>query len=89
MNDVVYAYMCEAQEGHHEDFMRAFFRLRVVDIGRVVRKVIDVTANTAKETGRAVFNLLPEANRIVLVRSYKHLSCVDTDDLKDGLELCI
>jgi nuclear pore complex protein Nup133 len=67
LNDVVYAFMCEIHEGHHEDFMRAFFKLRVEDIGILVEKVLEVTLNTARNTGRPVATLLPEANRIALV----------------------
>ncbi|KAJ7582654.1 hypothetical protein C8J56DRAFT_955381 [Mycena floridula] len=66
LNDVVYAYMSEIQEGHHEDFMRAFFRLHVGDIGLLIDKVPGITINTANETGRSVVNLLPEANQIIL-----------------------
>lgn len=83
LNDVVYAFMTEAEHGHHEDFMRAFFRLRVADIGELLRRVPEVTVNAAKETGRNIAELLPEANAVVLVYFFPSVSlcclitCVD------------
>lgn len=72
LNDAVYAHMCEVQEAHHPDFMRAFFRLRAGDIGLIIQKLPDVAANSAKETGRSIAHLLPETNRTVLVCASLH-----------------
>lgn len=59
--------MEEIGEGHHEDVMRAFFRHRVGDIGRLIRKVTHITTQAAHATGKDISEFLPEANRIVLV----------------------
>lgn len=59
--------MSELEEGHHEDVMRAFFRLHVGDIGRLLPYVAEITTKSAHEMGRSLEALLPEANRIVLV----------------------
>ncbi|KAG5342787.1 hypothetical protein C0989_008737 [Termitomyces sp. Mn162] len=66
LNDAVHAYMQEINEGHHEDVIRAFFRLRVVDIGRLVGKVGEAATQAARLTQRDIIEFLPEANRIVL-----------------------
>ncbi|KAF8077905.1 hypothetical protein FPV67DRAFT_1405325 [Lyophyllum atratum] len=66
LNDAVHAYMAEIGQGHHEDIIRAFFRLRVGDIGLLVRKAGEAATQTARLTGRDMIEFLPEANRIVL-----------------------
>lgn len=66
-NEAVEIYMEGVAEGHHEDIARAFFRLRVGDIGHLLSQVADVTAKLAQESGRDLVELLPEANRIILV----------------------
>jgi nuclear pore complex protein Nup133 len=58
--------MTELHEGSHEDVLRAFFRFRVVDIGRLIKKVKDAATTAARNTGRSVVDFLPEANRIVI-----------------------
>lgn len=67
LNDVVHAYMEDIGEGHHEDVMRTFFRLRVGEIGNIIKKVVAITTEAALLTGRDIIEFLPEANRIVLV----------------------
>jgi nuclear pore complex protein Nup133 len=59
--------MEEIEEAEHEDVMRAFFRLRIGDIGRLIKKVAHVTTQASRATGRNLIEFLPEANRIVLV----------------------
>ncbi|KAF5315570.1 hypothetical protein D9611_004731 [Ephemerocybe angulata] len=66
LNDCVHAYMAEIGERSHEDVMRAFFRSKVSDIGRLIRKLVDVINLSAKQTGRDLSLLLPEANQIVI-----------------------
>ncbi|KNZ71793.1 Nucleoporin [Termitomyces sp. J132] len=66
LNDAVHAYMQEINEGHHEDVIRAFFRFRLVDIGRLVGKVGEAATQAARLTQRDIIEFLPEANRIVL-----------------------
>jgi nuclear pore complex protein Nup133 len=73
LNEAVFAYMNEVGEGHHEDFLRAFFRLRVGDIGDLVPRVTDIIMQTMRDTGRSLSTMLPEANEIILVRtSFSH-----------------
>ncbi|KAJ7285784.1 hypothetical protein C8J57DRAFT_1431461 [Mycena rebaudengoi] len=67
LNEAVENYMDGIEEGHHEDIMRAFFRLHVGDIGELLAQVTDVTAKLAQSDGsRDLSELLPEANRVVL-----------------------
>jgi nuclear pore complex protein Nup133 len=58
--------MSEIGESVHEDVLRAFFRLHVNDIGRLIKKVKDATTVAARNTGHSVADFLPEANRIVI-----------------------
>ncbi|TEB36359.1 hypothetical protein FA13DRAFT_1727949 [Coprinellus micaceus] len=67
LNDCVHAYMAELGELKHEDVMRAFFRTRVAELGRLIRKVAEVIKMSAEQTKRDVYQLLPEANQIVIV----------------------
>ncbi|KAJ7172457.1 methyltransferase type 11 [Mycena filopes] len=66
LNEAVESYMESIQEGHYEDIVRAFFRLRVGDMGSLLSQVTDVTAKLAQNGGRDLVELLPEANRVVL-----------------------
>ncbi|KAG6907355.1 hypothetical protein DXG01_009239 [Tephrocybe rancida] len=66
LNDAVHVYMQEINQGHHEDIIRAFFRLRVADIGLLIRKVGEAATHAARLTQRDIVEFLPEANRIVL-----------------------
>ncbi|KAG5635761.1 hypothetical protein H0H81_010181 [Sphagnurus paluster] len=66
LNDAVHSYMAEIDQGHHEDIIRAFFRLKVADIGLLIRKVAEAATQAAYVTGRDIVEFLPEANRIVL-----------------------
>lgn len=58
--------MTEIGESVHEDVLRAFFRLRVNDIGRLIKKVKDAATVAARNTGRNIADFLPEANCIVI-----------------------
>ncbi|KAF8163334.1 methyltransferase type 11 [Crassisporium funariophilum] len=66
LKDAVVAYMEELDDGPHEDVMRAFFRFRVRDIGKLLKKVLEVVMSSSRSVGGRVAHLLPEANRIVL-----------------------
>jgi nuclear pore complex protein Nup133 len=59
--------MNQVGEGHHADLMRAFFRLRVTDIGRLPPHVRDGTRRMLGEAPTNIPNILSEANGIVLV----------------------
>lgn len=62
--------MNESGGGYHEDFMRAFFKLHVKDLGVLMERIPDVALNAAQQTGRNIGDLLPEANRVLLVRTF-------------------
>lgn len=62
--------MEEIGDASYEDVVRAFFRTHVGDVGRLLKKVADTVSAAAKSvTGNAQM-LLPEANRIVVVRLF-------------------
>ena len=66
--------MEEIGDGSHEDVARAFFRYHVGEIGRLVKKVSDTVSALAKSSIGNVQTLLPEANRIVVVRLLSSVS---------------
>lgn len=70
MAEALYAYMKDIGEGHHDDFMRAFFRLRVQDIGEITTWILPILNRVMAETPSlpAMGATLAEANKIVLVR---------------------
>ena len=59
--------MNQVGEGQHADLMRAFFRLRVADIGKLLPHVRDGTRRLLGEAPTNIPNILSEANGIVLV----------------------
>ena len=62
--------MNKVEQGHHADLMRAFFRLQVADIGRLLPHVRDGTRRMLGEAPTNKPNILSEANGIVLVRRF-------------------
>jgi nuclear pore complex protein Nup133 len=62
---------------HHEDVMRAFFRSRVSEVGKLIKQVAEVAMRAPAESGIRLEQLLPEANQIVLVRyiAANHVIC--------------
>ena len=57
--------------------MRAFFRSRVSEVGKLVKQVAEVAMRAPAESGIHLEQLLPEINQIVLV-SYtaaNHVIC--------------
>jgi hypothetical protein len=67
VDDAVYNFMTAAGEGDHEDILRAFFRLKVSDIGQVLSEVVNTTKRASRETGRNMATILPEANGAIYV----------------------
>jgi hypothetical protein len=65
--ETIFAFMSDADDSEHDDVVRAFFRYRVLDLGRLVSRILDITQRTEFETGRTLAEVLPEANSIVLV----------------------
>ncbi|PFH54313.1 hypothetical protein AMATHDRAFT_72820 [Amanita thiersii Skay4041] len=66
LNDAVHAYMEDVEDTQHEDVMRAFFRFRIDEIGKLIRKIIEVASRAPTESGVNLDQLLPETNRAVL-----------------------
>lgn len=69
--------MEEIGDIHHEDVMRAFFRSRVSEVGKLIKQVAEVAMRAPAESGIQLEQLLPETNQIVLV-SYiasNHVIC--------------
>ncbi|TFY77168.1 hypothetical protein EWM64_g6840, partial [Hericium alpestre] len=66
LNEAVYNYMNAVGEGHHEDFMRAFFRLRVSDLGKLLSHVMEILRRHQNEAPGALQNVLAEVNGIFL-----------------------
>ncbi|KAJ7940617.1 Non-repetitive/WGA-negative nucleoporin C-terminal-domain-containing protein [Mycena leptocephala] len=66
LNEAVEVYMESVEEGQYEDVLRAFFRLRVGDMGSLLSQITDVTAKLAQNNSRDLVELLPEASRVVL-----------------------
>jgi nuclear pore complex protein Nup133 len=67
LSEAVYGFMNQVGEGQHDDLMRAFFRLRVADIGKLLPHVRDGTRRLLGEAPTNMQNILSEANGIVLV----------------------
>lgn len=68
LDEAVYAYMHAVGEGHHEDLLRAFFRLKVDNIAGLFPHVLDIVRGSARELTRSLSDTVPQANRIALVR---------------------
>ncbi|THG99186.1 hypothetical protein EW026_g3129 [Hermanssonia centrifuga] len=66
LTEAVYILMNEAGEGHHEDLMRAFFRLRVQDIGALLPHVLEIVRRSSYEITHSLTDTIPQANEIVL-----------------------
>lgn len=67
LDEAAYTFMRAEDEGDHEDILRAFFRLKVGEIGRLLVEVVDTTLKMSRETGRSLGSILPEANRVLYV----------------------
>ena len=67
LSEAVHTYMHSIGENYHEDVMRAFFRLRASDIGKLLTYVMAIVERSSHERGRSLSNALPEANMIILV----------------------
>ncbi|KAF7796966.1 hypothetical protein EIP86_008154 [Pleurotus ostreatoroseus] len=53
-------------EGHHEDLMRAFFRLKVQDLSALLPHVLSLVRRSSYELTRSLTDNVPQANDIVL-----------------------
>lgn len=68
LSEAVYGFMNQVGEGHHDDLMRAFFRLRIADIGKLLPHIRDGTRRQLGDVPANMTDVLSEANGIVLVR---------------------
>jgi hypothetical protein len=69
LEEAVDAYMAAAGESEHEDTLRAFFTLKVADIGSLLVQVVSTTKRAGREVGRSMATILPEANCVIHVSS--------------------
>ncbi|KAF8478553.1 Non-repetitive/WGA-negative nucleoporin C-terminal-domain-containing protein [Russula ochroleuca] len=66
LSEAVYGYMNQVGEGHHDDLMRAFFRLRIADIGKLLPHIRDGTRRQLGDVPANLPGVLSEANGIIL-----------------------
>jgi nuclear pore complex protein Nup133 len=67
LDEAVYDFMTAAEEGYHEDVLRAFFRLKIADIGALLVRVVAIAKKASQDTRQNTAKVLPEANQIVYV----------------------
>lgn len=65
--EAVQLFMNKVGEGHHEDYMRAFFRLKLQDIGSLLPIVNDIVDRSTREITQNLADSVPQANEIILV----------------------
>ncbi|KAI0079884.1 hypothetical protein K474DRAFT_1696036 [Panus rudis PR-1116 ss-1] len=75
LSEAVYRYMLDVGEGHHEDFMRAFFRLEVARIADIFPKVLAIVRDSARDLTKSQVDTVPQANHIVLTVLESAYSC--------------
>ncbi|KAH9934994.1 uncharacterized protein B0H18DRAFT_1082732 [Fomitopsis serialis] len=80
--DAVYAFMVAVGEGYHEDFVRAFFRLKIQDIGSLLPHVLEIVRQASREHPRSLPDDIWQANEIVLTIIQ---SALDHRDLNKGV----
>ena len=74
LHEAVYAHMETLGEGFHEDCVRAFFRLKVADLGEILPHVTELL----KRNHRNLSHHIVEANQILLV-CYNISTCVKAE----------
>ena len=90
LSEAVYGYMNQVGEGHHDDLMRAFFRLRVADIGKLLPHIRDGTRRQLGDVPANLTDVLSEANGIILVRHLpRNVQLRAKFDFLDHPQLCI
>lgn len=72
LHEAVYRYMNALGEGHHEDCLRAFLRLRVRDLGGLLPQVAELVRRSSSEMGGKSAETIPQANQITLVGQLRH-----------------
>lgn len=71
LHEAVYIHMEDIGEGFHEDCVRAFFRLKVDDIGDILPHVADIL----RRNHRKLLRHIAEANQILLVCLWGNSCC--------------
>ncbi|KAI0780884.1 Non-repetitive/WGA-negative nucleoporin C-terminal-domain-containing protein [Trametes elegans] len=66
LHEAVYRYMNALGEGHHEDSLRAFLRLRVKDLGGLLPHVVESVRRSSSEMAGNSARVIPQANQVVL-----------------------
>ncbi|KAI0831351.1 hypothetical protein BC628DRAFT_1311430 [Trametes gibbosa] len=66
LHEAVYRYMNALGEGHHEDCLRAFLRLRVRDLGGLLPQAAELVRRSSSQMGGKLAETVPQANQIVL-----------------------
>ncbi|KAI0035097.1 hypothetical protein K488DRAFT_44136 [Vararia minispora EC-137] len=66
VNDAIIAYMFKIGEGHHEDLVRAFFRLHVTDLGRLVPYIWETTRDMERRRSTDRAMVLSESGTAIL-----------------------
>ncbi|KAH9856929.1 Non-repetitive/WGA-negative nucleoporin C-terminal-domain-containing protein [Lenzites betulinus] len=66
LHEAVYRYMNALGEGHHEDCLRAFLRLRVRDLGGLLPQAVELVRRSSSQMGGKSTETIPQANQIVL-----------------------
>lgn len=66
LDDAVHEFISNSHEDPYEDVLRAFFRLRTTDIGRLIKTVRDVAISAVHNPGHDVTQVLLEAVLIVI-----------------------
>ncbi|EPS98566.1 hypothetical protein FOMPIDRAFT_1061291 [Fomitopsis schrenkii] len=80
--DAIYAYLESVGEGFHEDFVRAFFRLKVQDIGGLLPHVVEIIRKASHEHSHDLAEDNWQANESVLTILQ---SALDHRDLNKGV----
>jgi nuclear pore complex protein Nup133 len=68
LSEAIGKYMSFIDDDRHEDPVRAFFRLHIADIGKLIPYVRSVSDHIIKRMPEAATTVLSETNRVVLVR---------------------
>jgi nuclear pore complex protein Nup133 len=83
LSEAIRGFMDEAKDFEHEDLIRAFFRLRVAELGQLLPYVTLLIRQAAEEAPESLLNYLGEANVIALVciTSMSHIYMLSPNDM--------
>ncbi|KAI0094031.1 Non-repetitive/WGA-negative nucleoporin C-terminal-domain-containing protein [Irpex rosettiformis] len=89
LTEAVYMYMSANDEDHHEDFMRAFFRKFVRDLGSLLPHILEVLKRSEHEVTYSRSETIPQANDALLIILQNALAYRKYNKGVYGLELPI